>query len=146
MGVMFPAVAPNEPMSRLLNALITVAWMAAWQLWPLSVLHRVKSRPIFHKIKTFVWISAILAIFAAAIQIALDVMESSVSFAGFTLCLYLGSFVVMALAFSQLTENQRAKTFIFALVSLYFIPLGAFYLKNAANSASGLMRRPAQIN
>jgi len=146
MGVMFPAVAPNEPMSRLLIALITVAWMAAWQLWPLSVLQRVKSRPIFHKIKPFAVIIAVLAIFAAAIQIALDVMESSVSFAGFALCLYLGSFIVMALAFSQLTENQRAKTFIFALISLYFIPIGAFYLKNAANSASGRMPRPAQIN
>lgn len=146
MGMLFPAVTPEEPLSRLLIALITFVFLAAWLLWPLSILHRVKTGAGFHKIKPFAWAVAVSAILAAGALLIADFLESPVSFGGVVLSLYLGSWVLMAVAFAQLAEGRKLKIFIFSFISLYFIPLGAFYLKSTANSASALMHRPAQLS
>jgi hypothetical protein len=136
-GAVLPSVGQDQSTTaRAINAVFVFMFLLVWLSWPLSVLIRLRIKRV--DIVRLLRIASLLAAFSIALAawhllgllvIGLPSLGSSALFG------FLASFVVMAAAFSALpSKSNRVVVFFVAFVSLYFLPIGAFYLQNLVSA------------
>jgi hypothetical protein len=134
-GAILPSAGHDQSVeARAVNAIVVLVFLLVWLFWPLSVLSRVGTTSV--KVKRLLRIATFLAAFSFALAAwhLLGLLVTGLPSAGFAVLFgFLASFVLIAAAFSALpASSNRVVVFFISFVSLYFLPIGAFYLKNLA--------------